>query len=316
MGPTSKTLRVPAACLRPYTDRMVCRGWRSFAVGMAVVLALPLLAGCNSPDSEPQPTTGNAGPITVEINQSRDQYGKQAIQIQLTNTTDSPLTVTGALLHSTLFEGDITWEPTEGSLELPPRQPKSLPAALPTAACGTSSTDSSREAEARISYSEPGKELAEEYASASDPFGVLTRNASELCTATEATAVATIVLDPELEVAADGRTAVVRLVITPRTGGAAQSLTIESIDGTTLLAESPTAPWPRNVAVGMVKQELPLTIRPARCDPHAVAEDKVGTLLPLRITVGERQGVLKIAASNELRGKIYDFVTSACAGAG
>ena len=126
-----------------------------------------------------------------------------------------------------------------------------------------------------------------------------------------------MVLDPELKVAADGRTAVVRLIITPTAQvGGPERLTIESIDETTLLAQSPSDPWPTNVTVGTVKQELPLTIRPARCDPHAVAEDKVGTLLPLRITLGDRQGLIKVAASNDLRGRIYDFVTAACAPAG
>ncbi|MFD8237495.1 hypothetical protein ACFV20_37220, partial [Streptomyces sp. NPDC059696] len=59
-------------------------------------------------------------------------------------------------------------------------------------------------------------------------------------------------------------------------------------------------------------QVVPLRIRPARCDPHAVAEDKVGTLLPLKVTVGKRNGLLKVAAPTELKGRIYDFVTAAC----
>jgi hypothetical protein len=73
-------------------------------------------------------------------------------------------------------------------------------------------------------------------------------------------------------------------------------------------------PWPRSVAVsaGGPGQQLRLHIRPARCDPHAVAEDKVGTLLPLRVRVGGREGVLKVDAGGLLRGHIYDFVTSAC----
>ncbi|MET3368638.1 UNVERIFIED_CONTAM: hypothetical protein ABIE34_001879 [Jeotgalibacillus campisalis] len=292
---------------------MMSRRWHSFAVGMAAV-TLTLVAGCGSGVPVSEPTSGSSRPVTVEVNQSRDQYGKQAIQIQLTNTTDTPLTITEARLRSTLFEGDISWEPSAGSLELPPRQPKSLPAALPAATCKTSADDST-ELKASITYSAPGKDPVVENTSASDPFGVLPRNADELCIAAEAAAVATIVLDPGLEVAADGRTAVVRLIITPATPGTdAQSLTIEGIDETTLLAQSPAAPWPRNVLLGTAKQELPLTIRPARCDPHAVAEDKVGTLLPLRVAIGERIGVLKIAAPNGLRGRIYDFVTAACAG--
>ncbi|MEO3941035.1 hypothetical protein V3C41_08155 [Paenarthrobacter nicotinovorans] len=318
--------------------------WRSIAVGMVFAMAVPLLAACGPAGSGgpssggPDPggsssngsssggssgssaeTTGtNHGPITVEVNQSRDQYGKQAILLQLTNTTDLPLTVTGAQLRSTLFNGDISWEPSAGSLELPPHQPKSLPAALPAATCEASESTSA-ELKAQVTYSAPDKASVEEDTSASDPFGVLSRNAGELCLASEAAAVAGIVLDPELEVAADGRTAVVRLVITPApttAGKGAERITIESIDETTLLAQSPEAPWPVNVTVGGAPQEIPLTIRPARCDPHAVAEDKVGTLLPLRVTVGDRQGVLKIPAPNDLRGRIYDFVTAACVPAG
>ncbi|MCT9869630.1 hypothetical protein N7568_09695 [Paenarthrobacter aurescens] len=283
---------------------------------MAVAVAVALLAACDSGDPGSQATSVSASPITVEVNQSRDQYGKKAILIQLTNTTDTPLTVTGARLDSSLFAEGISWQPSEGGLELPPRQPKSIPADLPAAACGTPH-DAFANIEAKLTYSAPGKDPAEENTDASDPFGVLTRNAGELCLAAEAAAVATLALDPGLEVAADGRTAVVRLVITPATpGNGRQSLTIESIDETTLLAQSSTAPWPVNFTLGTVKQELQLTIRPARCDPHAVAEDKVGTLLPLRIKVGERQGLLKIAASPELRGRIYDFVTAACAPGG
>ncbi|MGO4147185.1 hypothetical protein AB4Y77_19040 [Paenarthrobacter sp. YAF11_1] len=297
---------------------MADQTWRSLVVGMAIGVALPLAAACDSGDSSQQPSTTGSGPITVEVNQSRDQYGKQAILLQLTNTTDAPLTVTGARLRSTLFDDDISWEPSEGGLELPPRQPKSLPAALPAAACEASG-DSPPELNARITYAAPDKDPVEENAAATDPYGVLTRNAGELCLAAAAAAVATMDLDPALEVAADGRTAVVRLVVTPATpGGTAKRLTIESIDGTTLLAETPADPWPRNVTIapGDATRDLALHIRPARCDPHAVAEDKVGTLLPLRITVGERQGLVKIAASNELRGRIYDFVTAACAPTG
>ncbi|WP_043433030.1 hypothetical protein [Paenarthrobacter nicotinovorans] len=308
--------------------------WRSIAVGVVFAMAVPLLAACDpagsggpgsggpgpggSSGSSPETTGTNHGPITVEVNQSRDQYGKQAILLQLTNTTDLPLTVTGAQLRSTLFNGDISWEPSAGSLELPPHQPKSLPAELPAATCEASESTSA-ELKAQVTYSAPDKASVEEDTSASDPFGVLSRNAGELCLASEAAAVAGIVLDPELEVAADGRTAVVRLVITPApttAGKGAERITIESIDETTLLAQSSEAPWPVNVTVGGAPQEIPLTVRPARCDPHAVAEDKVGTLLPLRVTVGDRQGVLKIPASNDLRGRIYDFVTAACVPAG
>ncbi len=158
-------------------------------------------------------------------------------------------------------------------------------------------------------------------APAADPFGVLARNNAEMCLTRDAAAVATIVLAPDLEVAADGRTAVVRLLITPNgagrtadAGGGAGELVLDRVGETTLLAEAPQAPWPHSVALraGGPPVELRLGIRPARCDPHAVAEDKVGTLLPLRVSVAGREGVLKIDAGDKLRGRIYEFVTTAC----
>jgi hypothetical protein len=167
-----------------------------------------------------------------------------------------------------------------------------------------------------------GAGQADATAPAADPFGVLTRNNSEICLTREATAVATIRLAPDLEVAADGRTAVVRLLLQPRaatatpdaSGAGAAGLVIDRIEETTLLAEATQAPWPRSLTLraGGPPQEVRLGLRPARCDPHAVAEDKVGTLLPLRVRVAGREGVLKIDAGDQLRGRIYDFVTMAC----
>jgi hypothetical protein len=299
------------------------RRWLTVLAAVAMSTAVPPLAGCTAP--EPLQSAVPL-PIAVEVNQSRDQYGKQAIQLLLTNVSGGPLTVAAAQLASPLFHGDILWEPTGGSLELPPGQPKSLPARLPAPVCGrdqsTARESTIQQPVATVRYSEPGRAGLREVAPvAVDPFGVLERNNTELCLAAEAAAVADIVLDRRLEVAQDSRTAVVRLVISPKKAGGAGTakgpMTIASIDGTTLIASPADGPWPRNVRIvqGAPRSELRLRIRPARCDPHAIAEDKVGTLLPLHVSVGEREGQLKIAAGTALRGQIYDFVTAACAAA-
>ncbi|HET9349252.1 MAG TPA: hypothetical protein VFO13_08945, partial [Arthrobacter sp.] len=155
---------------------------------------------------------------------------------------------------------------------------------------------------------------------AADPYGVLERNNAEMCLAQAAAAVAGLRLEPELEVAADAQSAVLTLAITPRSTpgavnpGSTGTLTINRIDGTTLLEEDPSAPWPRSVSVhaGGASQQFRLGIRPARCDPHAIADDKVGTLLPVRVSAGGRDGVLKVDAGALLRGRIYEFITTAC----
>ncbi|MCT9625347.1 hypothetical protein HWD94_09455 [Pseudarthrobacter equi] len=283
------------------------------------LLTAAVLAGSACTPQQPAPAASPAsaapGPVTIELNQSRDQYGQHAILLQLTNTTDSPVAVDVARVSSPLFDGDIEWTPPAGSLELPPHQPKSVPAQLPPPACAEPATASSQ-ASATVSVATAGRQPAALTLPAPDPFGVLPRNNSELCLAADAAKVAGLALDQHLEVAADGRTAVVRLRISPRqmapTG--TSSLTLHSVGGTPLLAEDGVEPWPRDVTVrpGGPETVLALRVRPARCDPHAVAEDKVGTLLPLTVTAGARQGVLKVAAGGLLRAQLYDFVTLAC----
>ena len=306
------------------------RGAASYWVlrAAAATVLLGAAASCSSGTAggtaSPASATASAtpittGPVTAEISQFRDNYSKQIIEIQLTNTTGHALTVLGAELTSPLFAAPIIWSARTGGIELPPGQPKSLPAPLPAPDCGSPAgpgATSGAAGDARVSLrlaTPEGAVPVPAMAQATDPFGVLARNNSELCLAREASAVATIALDPELELAADGRTAVVRLLLQPRAAGAGE-LVIDRIEETTLLAEASQAPWPRSVTVraGGAPAQVRLGIRPSRCDPHAVAEDKVGTLLPLQVRVAGREGIVKIDAGSQLRARIYDFVTKAC----
>ena len=306
------------------------RGAASYWVlrAVAATVLLGAAASCSSGTAggtaSPASATASAtpittGPVTAEISQFRDNYSKQIIEIQLTNTTGHALTVLGAELTSPLFAAPIIWSARTGGIELPPGQPKSLPAPLPAPDCGSPAgpgATSGAAGDARVSLrlaTPEGAVPVPVMAPATDPFGVLARNNSELCLAREASAVATIALDPGLEVAADGQSAVVRLLLQPRAAGAGE-LVIDRIEETTLLAEASQAPWPRSVTVraGGAPAQVRLGIRPSRCDPHAVAEDKVGTLLPLQVRVAGREGIVKIDAGSQLRARIYDFVTKAC----
>ena len=294
----------------------------------AVVLVLMAAASCSTgpgtagPGGATAPSTSGAGPLTAEISQFRDNYSRQIIEIQLTNTTGEPITVLAAGLRSRLFASAISWSAADAGTELPPGQTKSLPARLPAASCPDQAPqDAAADPPAAAVEvllapvaGAPGRTVT---IKATDPYGVLPRNNSEMCVAQAAAEVAEFRFGPELELSLDARTAVLHLVITPRHPAGEPSdraLTINSIGGTTLLEEDRSAPWPSGLridAAGPVR-ELRLGIRPARCDPHAVAEDKVGTLIPLHVKVAGREGVLKVDAGAQLRGRIYDFVTSAC----
>ncbi|WP_261375026.1 hypothetical protein [Arthrobacter sp. KBS0702] len=283
--------------------------------------------GSGTPAS-PSPSASVAAPLTAEISQFRDNYSRQIIEIQLTNTTGEPVTVLAAGLRSPLFASRISWTAAAAGTELPPHQTKSLPASLPAASCPDQAAEQSRAPEQSRAGQPPaavevllasaaGATGQTVTTDAADPFGVLARNNVEMCVAQAAAAIAELRFAPELELSPDARTAFLHLRISPRnsaTDPADRALTIDSVGGTTLLEEDPSAPWPSGLRIDATgpARELRLGIRPARCDPHAVAEDKVGTLIPLRVSVAGREGVLKIDAGAQLRGRIYDFVTSAC----
>jgi hypothetical protein len=287
------------------------------AAGLLAVVAACSAGGGTGAGAGADPrASGHGFPVTAEINQLRDNYANGIVSVQLTNTSGAVLTVLEARLGSALFAEPTSWQPAPGGIDLPPGQAKSLPARLSAPVCTAAGRE---ETPPTVSLRlAPAAETAPELTlAAADPYGVLSRNNAEMCVSLAADAVAELRLHQDLEVYPDGQTAVVRLLATPRKAGTAAapgSLTILRVEGTPLLAEDPAAPWPVAVAVqwGGPSSEYRLGIRPARCDPHAVAEDKVGTLLPLRVAVAGREGVLKVDAGPLLRGRIHDFVTAAC----
>lgn len=297
---------------------------RFAAASAALALTVSCTAGpsgTGSPSARPTATpAAPAAAITAEINQLRDNYSRQIIAVQLTNNTAAPLTVLSAGASSPLYSGTIEWQPTPGGIELPAGQTKILPAQLRAPECGIRTAPADGGTAVSLRLAEGSGTGPAVTVPATDPYGVMDRNNTEMCLAQAAAAVADIRLSPDIEVSADARSAVLTLAVAPRNTpgavnpGSAGVLTINWIGGTTLLDEDQGAPWPRSVSVraGGSSQQFRLGIRPARCDPHAIAEDKVGTLLPLRVSAGGRDGVLKIDAGALLRGRIYEFITTAC----
>lgn len=57
----------------------------------------------------------------------------------------------------------------------------------------------------------------------------------------------------------------------------------------------------------------PLRFRPNRCDAHAIADDKQGTLLRVWVSPGDRPGTVTVVAGPPTKDRIYANVISACA---
>jgi hypothetical protein len=295
--------------------------------GTIACAAALILAACipgpadsqNSPRVEPgQSGTPPLGedPLRAKLDQFRDNYSRRIVEIQLQNQGKETVIVMGAEVQSTQFEDPIRWAPgfkgtvAEGTA-VPAGQTKSLPAPLPKARCSQQSPTASGPTPS-VALSLQGQDGAV-VLPVTDPFGVLDRNHREMCLEQETARVARLELTPSLEVLPDGETAVMRLAAIPQ--GGAGSFTIDSIQGTTLLAENPARPWPRDIEVTASgdAREFMLFVQPNRCDAHAIAEDKVGTLIPVHVSINGIRGTLRVPAGSSLRGRLYDFVVSACA---
>lgn len=259
-----------------------------------------------------QPGPGSGSRISAIIDQFRDTYASHVVQIQVSNNGPSPVIVTAAALRTSLFSGTVAWSSSPDGTEVPAGQTKSLPAQLASPVCEQSGNPSPDRPVLLLTLS---GQAAEEIA-ADDPHGVLARNNAELCLAEEVAQVVHLELSPELRPNPSTDKAVLQLRCVPQ--GTNGSVIIDSIQGTTLIAEDTDYPWPRSLMLGGggAAGTVDLSIRPRRCDPHAVAEDKVGTLLPLNVTAGGRTGVIKLPAPPPLRAAIQDFVISACQAGG
>lgn len=279
---------------------------RLAALSAAVLAA----TGCTSPAQVPAPTgTDPAAALAAAVDQFRDQYASGGIVFQLTAPAGTDTTVTRVELIDTRFGPGTVWT---GNTVLPGGQTKSLPATLGPALCGAEGDGFPA---LRVSLADGATALL----TAQDQHGVLARVHGERCFADRAGAAVTLGLEDALAPGPSPDTVALKLVVGPPTaGGAAGSFpgtlgpaVLRSVGSTTLLAEDSRAPWPRDVAL-VPGSGVAIVVRPARCDPHAVAEDKVGTLIPLALDVAGQEGVVKVAASPALRGQLYDAVIRIC----
>jgi len=91
-------------------------------------------------------------------------------------------------------------------------------------------------------------------------------------------------------------------------------VTLDEIERTTLLDSAEGDSWPvaLSTAPGGTTSAT-MVAMPARCDAHAVAEDKRGTFLPVRTTVdGVPQPLFYLDLGADLRGQVHRFVGEAC----
>ncbi len=218
-------------------------------------------------------------PVSAIIYQTRSDTPLDMIEIQVHNKGEQPVTVDFAQLSSPSLAGTPQWN---DPVEIPAGAAMDLKVALPGANC-----DAPRDAEVQLRVDGVKVTMA-----ADDKLGQLRKYIDNDCLRQEVTQ------QMDLRIAAiDDKGLVLE--------GYAGAVEVGAL-GTTILFRPVD---PMAIALGRNR----VTLRPNRCDAHAVAEDKQGTYFPLAVTLpGGRSGTFSLGVDPQMRQQLYALYAKMC----
>jgi hypothetical protein len=265
----------------------------------------------SAPATEAALPLGELAGLAVEIRQSRSDWAARVVQLRVLNGTGAELSVTTAGLTAPTVEGTAAWE-TAAPRRVPEGRHRDLSVPLGPPVCPSPPGEQTGPSVTLTVTDAEGRTARLELVPA-DPQGHLTRIHGEDCAGEAVGHAADIRLDRLSVEDRDGALiGILDLSVTPRAGGPA--LGISRIDGTVLLAPVGGTSWsPPELAPVTATTTVRLELVPARCDAHAVAEDKRGTFLGLHTTVdGVSQPGVYLDSGDERRGELHDYLARAC----
>ena len=285
-----------------------------------VVAALVLLgAACTGPPGPTAPTgaptasSGLPGGIGVRIFQTRFDYAERVLEVAVSNDGPAGFALLSASFASPHFADAARHA---DPVHLAPGMTRHLRVRLADPVC----TDrTAGPATVTLSWDTPGGGTASATVAPRDDTGALERIAGEDCLVAAVDSVVTITPAERLRTAAPGSGAAASawLDVTLTPTGRAGTVTIDRVRPTTLLAPATGTDWRVGVTVDAdaPRRTISLELRPARCDPHAVAEDKRGTVLPVAVRPGAGPaGTYNLSVGDALRRDIYAWITARGAG--
>jgi hypothetical protein len=281
---------------------------RIASAATVATFAATLVSGCQATSSPVEPPKG----VNVSIFQPRSDISMNRIAIKFVNDGAEPLTITAATLTSNLFANEFVWDSSRAAAVSPGFAIDLRVDIPPVDSCDESKTAT----EVRIDWS-VGEVSGTSVITPDDTFNILDSLHNNGCfiSAMNTVGVITAVsLTPPSQ-----KLAPATLLISIAPTGEEGTMTINSVGSTTLLSPADsngigTAQLDLDVVIsadGPFKINVPIV--PNRCDAHGIAEDKIGTRIPLQVTLADgTKGRFALPASNQLRAAIYSFYTSFC----
>ena len=334
-------MSAPARLLPPGA---ALRARRRAAVAVPLIA---LLAGCagTAPEAAPDATPGDrpaAGAaawaeaprpaaldevrVIAEVYRTRIDPSRGGIQLTVRNEGDAPLALAAARLTSPLLAA----EPARDDRALiPAGGARDLPLTLPAPVCPADAAEATQPEppEAVLAVPLADGSTAELRVPTTDRLGQWADWFADACFAEAVADAAQLRVRVPSGTSAAGGTVEVELVASPRraaggAGAGGDELRLVSVAGTVLLGPldadgraATSIPLDRLVEP-QSEQVVTLRFTPNRCDAHAIADDKQGTLFRVEVALGDRAGIVTVAADAPTKDAIYAAITAACAADG
>jgi hypothetical protein len=274
------------------------------ALALALLAAAVAVTACAPAD--PSPGALSAG-VSVELIQLRSDVVDRTAQLRLRNNGDTDLAVTHLALTDARFATPIVREKLS---RVPAGRTLDMRIDLPPVACDADGAAASTSLELR--YEVDGRDLVAK-ASVPDSLAFIPLLHEKECLRERLAEVAVLSWGA-FEASDAPAPASLSLDIAPSGGeGAAR---IETIETTNLLMFDAAGAAPfvvgADVSGAGAAREVRVPIVPLRCDPHAVVEDKRGTIFDVTVTVDGVSGVVELAAPAEIKDEILRWVADWC----
>jgi hypothetical protein len=282
---------------------------RFVAPALALVIATAALTGCTQPRAELADAPDG---VSISVYQPRPDIPKNRIAIEVHNDGNEAVTITAASLRSNFFGEDFVWGPGRKAT-VAPGYAVDLRVEIPAVdACNDDAPANT------VTFAwKVGDETGTSAVDPDDGFHMLDRLHNEGCLVVNVDKIAKLTAVSLTAPAQEPAPA--ELLISVEPTGAEGTLAVNTISSTTLLNPAGSD----GIGVNQLDLGIELTadgppdirvpIVPNRCDPHALAEDKIGTRMPLYVTLPDgSSGRLVLAASDALRGQMYAFYSAFC----
>lgn len=281
---------------------------RRVAAALLAVAACSITA-CTAASPAPSSTDLPAG-IQVSFVQLRSDVASRQAEVRIGNTGDEPLVVGAVSVTDPRFDGPAERVVARTST-IPPGASTDIRVQLPPVACPAADEAA---ATVSVAYTVNGVEGVA-VAPLPDPLAFVPPLHERECRAAALAEAADVSFTAFVPSHA-GSPADLELTVAPTGDGAAQLTGIRETNLLTFdLPGGAGGLWPLEVVVrpgdrAPVVVHLPLV--PARCDPHAVLEDKRGTVFWVEAVIHGEPSRIDLAADETMRGRILTWVADWC----